>query len=195
MIIGIDVMHPSPDSKNNAPSVARVVASINANCGQWPDSIRAQDREVEMMGDLRIMMRECLWLWKKNNKQNLSDSVLIYRDGVSESQCAEVVKTDFLATKAAIIAESGPVGKKGDVAMVVVGKRHHTSSSLLKKRKRNSDRGITGKIFGILHAGTNWFVRHGQAGTLRTVEFTASNLQELVSLSSHQTRPVLTLTT
>jgi len=36
MVVGVDVTHPSPRSREGTPSVAGVVASIDEKCGKWP---------------------------------------------------------------------------------------------------------------------------------------------------------------
>lgn len=42
MIIGIDVTHPSPTSREGSPSIAAVVASVDDSFVQYPASLRIQ---------------------------------------------------------------------------------------------------------------------------------------------------------
>lgn len=55
VVVRIDVTHPSPGSASNAPSVASMVASIDANIAQWPADVRTQTARQEMVGDLEGM--------------------------------------------------------------------------------------------------------------------------------------------
>lgn len=50
MVVGIDVTHPSPGLASNAPSVASMAASIDANLAQWPADIRIQTACQEIVG-------------------------------------------------------------------------------------------------------------------------------------------------
>ena len=68
MVIGIDVTHLSPGSKRNAPSIAGMVASINKFMGQWPADLRIQQGRIEMVSDLKDMLKSRRFIWKENNK-------------------------------------------------------------------------------------------------------------------------------
>ena len=86
IIFGIDVTHPSPGSSETAPSIAGVVASIDAMFSQYPASMRRQQGYKEMVTDLEEMIIERLRLWQKRNQDRLPNKVIVYRDGVSEGQ-------------------------------------------------------------------------------------------------------------
>ena len=80
MLVGIDVTHPSGSMKGT-PSIAGVVASINADFNHFPGSIRCQESRKEMVSELDAMMEERLKLWmSKNNNQEL-ENIVVYRDG------------------------------------------------------------------------------------------------------------------
>ena len=129
MVMGIDVTHPSPGQIKEGPSIAAVVASIDKHLAQWPCSLRTQRREFKGADEvvkppqLGPMVSERLDLWMQNNKGNLPERILVYRDGVSESQYEEILRTEVPVIQAECV-------KKGSnstlVAFVVVGKRHHT---------------------------------------------------------------------
>lgn len=129
MVVGIDVTHPSPGQIKDGPSIAAVVASIDKNLSQWPCSLRTQRREfrgadeVVKPPQLGPMMIERLNMWKKNNKNTLPDRILVYRDGVSESQYEEVLRTEVEVIYQACERAGS---KTTQVAFIVVGKRHHT---------------------------------------------------------------------
>ena len=52
MVVGLDVTHPSPGSKEGAPSVAAIVASVDKFLGQWPGSFSIQEGRKEMVSSL-----------------------------------------------------------------------------------------------------------------------------------------------
>ncbi|KAI9888112.1 MAG: hypothetical protein M1823_000047 [Watsoniomyces obsoletus] len=126
MIVGIDVTHPSPDSRKGAPSVAGVVASINDRYAQWPASVRVQTGRQEMVGELAQMMVERLRAYQKNNMQALPQNIVVYRDGVSEGQYQIVLNEESPAIDKAIAEVYGPKVAKPKVSIIIVGKRHHT---------------------------------------------------------------------
>lgn len=129
MIVGIDVTHPSPGSKN-APSVAGVVASVDRWLGQWPSVLSIQKSRKEMVTELGIMLKSRLELWRKRAKHTAyPENIIIYRDGVSEGQYQSVLDEELPQIRAAC-KEVYPVAdqKKGlpRLTIAVVGKRHHT---------------------------------------------------------------------
>ena len=80
MLVGIDVTHPSGSMKGT-PSIAGVVASINAEFNHFPGSIRCQESRKEMVSELDAMMEERLKLWMSNNNNQELENIVIYRDG------------------------------------------------------------------------------------------------------------------
>jgi len=47
MIVGIDVTHPGPTSREGTPSIAAVVASVDDSFVQFPASMRVQQPKKE----------------------------------------------------------------------------------------------------------------------------------------------------
>ncbi|KAG4268337.1 hypothetical protein FPRO04_12443 [Fusarium proliferatum] len=87
MAIGIDVTHPLPGSPSDASSVSAMVASVDKFLGQWPVTLRVQRARQESGDHLTEMIKSRLGLWKtKDEHATLPKNILIYRDGVSESQ-------------------------------------------------------------------------------------------------------------
>ncbi|KAI6355982.1 hypothetical protein MCOR25_008028 [Pyricularia grisea] len=125
MIVGIDVTHPAAGA-TAAPSIAAMVASTDSNLAQWPGevSIQTQARK-EQVDALTSMLQNRLKIWKARNNQSLPDNILVYRDGVSEGQYAMVQQIEIPLLEKACEAEYSP-GKKPNMTVVVVGKRHHT---------------------------------------------------------------------
>ncbi|KAJ7117885.1 argonaute-like protein [Mycena crocata] len=161
MIVGIDVTHPGPTSREGSPSIAAVVASVDDAFVQFPASLRIQrpdpNRESkEMLSELRDMLVERLLLYEKKNKI-LPRRIIVFRDGVSEGQFDIVVREE----KAQILEafqkfntkDRGPKPYRPAVAIVICGKRHHArfypTSSDLADRNGNTrpgtvvDKGVT----------------------------------------------------
>jgi eukaryotic translation initiation factor 2C len=129
MVVGIDVTHPSPGSKETAPSVAGIVASIDKFLGQWPAEFAIQDeRKKEMVSSLEYMFLSRLKMWQKHNN-DLPENILIYRDGVSEGQYQLLLDQELpLVRKACKQLYPGTATKQGlpKISIIVCGKRHHT---------------------------------------------------------------------
>ncbi|KAK2751052.1 Nucleolar Complex 2 protein [Myotisia sp. PD_48] len=124
MYLGIDVTHPTgTDSIPNAPSIAGVVANCDSLLGQWPASLRVQERRVEIVQSLSEMVIERLKSWK--DQKFLPQKIVVYRDGVSESQYQQVLDSELNAINNAIETYYGTVCRP-KVTMIIVGKRHHT---------------------------------------------------------------------
>lgn len=130
MVVGIDVTHPSPGSASNAPSVASMVASIDANLAQWPADIRIQTARQEMVVDLEGMLKVRLGLWKTlGNHQSFPENLLIYRDGVSEDQYLKVLDEELpQLIRACRELYPAPDTKRQlpRITIIIVGKRHYT---------------------------------------------------------------------
>ncbi|KAJ7471966.1 argonaute-like protein [Mycena latifolia] len=161
MLVGIDVTHPGPTSREGSPSIAAVVASVDDNFVQFPASLRIQrpdpNRESkEMLSELRDMLVERLLVYEKKNK-TLPQRIIVFRDGVSEGQFDIVVREEKaqileafqkLSTKA-----RGPKPYRPSFAIVICGKRHHarfySTSSQFADRNGNTrpgtvvDKGVT----------------------------------------------------
>lgn len=125
MLVGIDITHPSPDSSDESPSIAGVVASTNKHLCQWPGSIRSQTGRKEMVEGLTAMMGERLDLWVEVNKM-LPKKIIIYRDGVSEGQYRLILEQELPAIQAAFTEKYGKREFWPKLSIIVVGKRHHT---------------------------------------------------------------------
>ncbi|KAJ7226883.1 argonaute-like protein [Mycena pura] len=181
MMVGIDVTHPGPGSREGSPSIAAVVASVDDNFVQFPASLRIQkpdpNRESkEMVTELRDMLVERLLLYEKKNK-SLPQRIIVFRDGVSEGQFDIVVKeeqTQILeAFRRLSTKERGGKPYRPSLTIVICGKRHHArfypTTSNLADRNGNTqpgtvvDKGVTA-VFDFdfylqAHAGLKGTVR------------------------------------
>ncbi|KAJ7640433.1 argonaute-like protein [Mycena polygramma] len=161
MMVGIDVTHPSPTSKEGSPSIAAVVASVDDNFVQFPASLRIQrpdpNRESkEMLSELRDMLVERLIVYEKKNKV-LPQRIIVFRDGVSEGQFDIVIREEkaqmLEAFKKLSTEARGPKPYRPLFSIVICGKRHHArfypTSSDLADRNGNTrpgtvvDKGVT----------------------------------------------------
>lgn len=168
IVFGIDVTHPSPGSAESAPSIAGVVASVDALFSQYPASMRTQKGREEMVAELEEMIVERLSLWRKRNQNRLPSKVIVYRDGVSEGQYRLVLENELPAFVAAFEKLYGAQPKHPKLSIVIVGKRHHTRfypTQLADTDSRTGnpmpgtvvDRGVTGEklfdFFLLAHQG------------------------------------------
>lgn len=126
MLVGMDVTHPSPGSLPKSPSVVGVVANTDPSFGQWPGSVRIQSHR-EMITNLKEMFNERLEAWLRRNN-NLPERILIYRDGVSETQLQDVLEEELSQIEVAceIRYKTKTTGVYPKISMFVCGKRHHT---------------------------------------------------------------------
>jgi len=129
MVVGMDVTHPSPGSKETAPSAAGIVASIDKFLGQWPATFSIQEGRNEMIQSLEPMFASRLKLWQRHNKQALPDNIIIYRDGVSEGQYQLLLDNELpLIRNACRQIYPATATKQGfpKISIIVCGKRHNT---------------------------------------------------------------------
>lgn len=130
MVAGLDVTHPSPRSKENAPSILGFVCSTDGTCTNFPGMIRLQPRFQEKADHLVDLFMLRLGIWKEMHG-NLPENILLYRDGVSEGQYQMVVDEELPQIQHACKPLYGrTLAEKGipRITIVVVGKRHHVSS-------------------------------------------------------------------
>ena len=125
MVVGIDVVHPSPGS--GKASVASMVASIDKNLAQWPVDLQVQVREgQEMLDKIDIMLKSRLALWRKHHNV-YPENILVYRDGVSESQYQQVLDEELARMRDCSKTLYNNVGEaRPRFTLIIVGKRHHT---------------------------------------------------------------------
>ncbi|KAL9682899.1 hypothetical protein QQ045_014710 [Rhodiola kirilowii] len=133
MIIGMDVSHGSP-RRPDAPSIAAVVGSLS-----WPlisrykASVRAQSSKVEMIESLYKpledgtddgMIRELLVEFYRSSNHCKPKQIIIFRDGISESQFSQVLNVELDQ----IIKAYQHLGEVDfpKFTVLVAQKKHHT---------------------------------------------------------------------
>ncbi|KAE9566762.1 hypothetical protein CGMCC3_g17070 [Colletotrichum fructicola] len=128
MIIGYDVTHPTNMSNDRsiAPSLVRMVASVDRDLGQWPAVAWEQPPRQEMLGDkLTEHFKHRLVLWRQRNQNKLPESIIIYRDGVSESQFTQVLEIELPMIRKAC-DQLYPPKQRPKLAVIMSVKRHQT---------------------------------------------------------------------
>ncbi|KAI8573322.1 hypothetical protein RHMOL_Rhmol01G0268200 [Rhododendron molle] len=202
MIIGMDVSHGSP-GQSDVPSIAAVVSSRN-----WPfisryrASVRTQSPKVEMIDSLykRVsdteddgILREALLEFYVSSGKRKPDQIIIFRDGVSESQFNQVLNIELDQ----IIEACKCLDEKWSPKFVVIvaQKNHHTKFF----QPGSPDNVPPGTVIDnkVCHPRGNDFYLCAHAGMIGTtrpthyhvlldeVGFSADELQELVHSLSY----------
>ena len=131
---GADGTHPSPSpteptKSNDIPSIAAVVASMDANATKYQARVRAQRHKKgrgaqEIINDLAAIVRELLIEFYKANGKLKPSKIIFYRDGVSEGQFDQVLAHEVRAVQEACIKLEKEYRPR--ITFIVVQKRHHT---------------------------------------------------------------------
>ncbi|RDB21330.1 Protein argonaute-2 [Hypsizygus marmoreus] len=122
MVMGADVSHPAPGSM--LPSIASLVASMDADMLRYVASIRVQETRTEMIQDLAAMFKAALITFRQKNNNYLPLRIMMFRDGVSEGEFMTVrdMEVDAMTPVVLELYQNGP---KPELTFIVVGKRHH----------------------------------------------------------------------
>ncbi|KAG6810227.1 hypothetical protein H0H92_012816 [Tricholoma furcatifolium] len=127
MMVGIDVTHPGPKSRDGTPSIAALVASVDDSFVQFPSCLRIQRGKKEMLGELTGMLVERLLAYEKKNKK-LPERIFVFRDGVSEGQFDIVIQDELPQILDAFKKFETKERKskyRPQLSIVICGKRHH----------------------------------------------------------------------
>ncbi|KAK4686649.1 eukaryotic translation initiation factor 2C, partial [Tremellales sp. Uapishka_1] len=122
MMLGADVTHPPPGRGDIQPSIAVTVAAVNGENNRFQPIIRLQEGRKEIIGDFADMIYQHIAKFEANTKAKPA-KIIMFRDGVSEGQYAQVVDNELAAIKAAA-AKFGPAYKP-KITFVVCAKRHN----------------------------------------------------------------------
>ncbi|GMI94287.1 OVEREXPRESSOR OF CATIONIC PEROXIDASE 11, ARGONAUTE 4 [Hibiscus trionum] len=202
IILGMDVSHGSP-GQSDIPSIAAVVSSR-----QWPlisryrASVRTQSPKLEMIDSLfkRVsdkedegIIREVLLDFYTSSGKRKPDQIIIFRDGVSESQFNQVlnIELDQVIEACKFLDESW----NPKFVVIVAQKNHHTKFF----QQGSPDNVPPGTVIDnkICHPKNNDFYLCAHAGMIGTtrpthyhvlldqIGFSADDLQELVHALSY----------
>lgn len=121
IVFGADVTHPGIGDLGK-PSIAALVASMDDKISKYTSLISVQESRMELIADLKNMVKAQLRNFYGAQRKKPT-KILFYRDGVSEGQFAQVLKTEVTAIKNACTEIEA--GYAPTVTFVVVQKRHH----------------------------------------------------------------------
>ncbi|KAG0293797.1 Eukaryotic translation initiation factor 2C [Dissophora globulifera] len=121
ILFGADVSHPAPTDKNR-PSIASLVGSMDAMAARYSATVRVQTARTENIADLGGMVVELLKTFYQTCGQK-PERILFYRDGVSEGQFAEILRSEVASIRAACTMLDA--NYRPTITFVVVQKRHH----------------------------------------------------------------------
>jgi eukaryotic translation initiation factor 2C len=122
IFLGADVTHP-PAGDIRKPSIAALVASMDAHPSRYCASVRVQQHKKETITDLSNMVRELMIEFYKATHFK-PQRIVLYRGGVSEGQFTSVLHHELRAIREACVKLEE--GYTPGVTFVVVQKRHHT---------------------------------------------------------------------
>lgn len=122
MILGADVTHPMAGGRS--PSVAALVGSRDRQGVQYSGAIRNQPGRQEVIKDIGEMFKEVYEQWRANFQYKVHvNTVIMFRDGVSDGQFEEVMEVELEAIRKACTQISSSCRPK--ITYIIVTKRHH----------------------------------------------------------------------
>ncbi|THU93245.1 argonaute-like protein [Dendrothele bispora CBS 962.96] len=127
IVMGADVIHPAPGSEGR-PSYAAVVGSIDSSLAKYAAVSQVQTSRQEIISGLDEMTKKILRenrehqiRFEKKSPPRPPESIIVYRDGVSEGQFKAVLDSELPLIKNA--CKEMKINPK--ITLIVVGKRHH----------------------------------------------------------------------
>jgi eukaryotic translation initiation factor 2C len=123
MLVGIDVSHPEKGSTQ--PSLAAVVGTIDGTATKYVAHISAQAANTEMVSALTTAMTGLLTTFKQRNRGQFPETILVYRDGVSDGQYDQVLAAELPCIQEAV-ALMGYPAEAVKIAIVICTKGHRT---------------------------------------------------------------------
>jgi len=118
MVIGIDVCHAGPNS------VVGFCASTNNSYTLFYSDIVVQKKNTEIVStDLGRCLKNAAVHFKHQNKGQLPDRILIYRDGVGEGMRTIIIDKEVSQFKEALADLYNKVSGPPTVTLVIVNKR------------------------------------------------------------------------
>ncbi|KAL3320560.1 argonaute 1 [Cichlidogyrus casuarinus] len=122
IFLGADVTHP-PAGDKSKPSIAAVVASMDAHPSRYSATVRVQSHRQEIIQELSSMVRDLLLQFYCATRFKPT-RIIYYRDGVSEGQFTNVLNFELRAIREACLKLE--LAYQPGITFIVVQKRHHT---------------------------------------------------------------------
>ena len=122
LIMGIYTLQSTEEKKPvGMPSIATVVANVDASCSQWPASIHIQTEGVNspLITDLAPLVRERLDAWRKANNDECPKHVIVYRHGVCGNALQDLKDIEIAAIKS-VLDEANSTNPPDSPALTVV---------------------------------------------------------------------------
>jgi len=135
IVFGADVTHPPPGGDPNRSSIVSLVGSMDAQCARYHASLRTQQAKLEIIQDIKSMMKELLVAFYKSTGTK-PERILFYRDGISEGQFNEALRVEIAEIFKAF--EEMEHGYRPTLTYVVVQKRHH--AKFFPRNRDDADR-------------------------------------------------------
>ncbi|PWN36377.1 Piwi-domain-containing protein [Meira miltonrushii] len=137
MMIGIDVRHPP--SRLQHDSVVAAVATLNGQGTRLGSQISTQfnpnlGHQQETVLDGKGMFIGLLNSWKKFNGGHLPESIIVFRDGVSQSEYTQVKEFEVTQLKQACTDTNTANDDQPKITYVVATKKHHLRMFALDER-------------------------------------------------------------
>jgi eukaryotic translation initiation factor 2C len=128
MVMGADLTHPPPGSEDQRSAVG-VVASMDQYLSQYALHGMVQEKTEkgrEVIIDLKEAVKALLLQFYRRNNQKKPESIIFYRDGVSQGEFPKVIQHEYTAIKTAC-AEMGDRSADYNprVTFITVQKRHN----------------------------------------------------------------------
>lgn len=123
MLVGIDVSHPEPGADRQ--SMAAVVGSVDGAATKYVAHISAQAGRQEMVSDLTNAMSCLLTSFRQRNNKRMPETIVVYRDGVSEGQYHAVLNDELPRIREAVVLQGYPEDAV-KIAVVICTKGHNT---------------------------------------------------------------------
>ncbi len=137
IFFGADVTHP-PAGDRTKPSIAAVVASMDAHPSRYAATVRVQPHRQEIIGELSNMVKELLIQFYRSTHFKPT-RIIFYRDGISEGQFDKLQFIELNAIREACMKLEN--GYQPGITYVVVQKRHHTRLFCADKKEQSGKSG------------------------------------------------------
>ena len=144
MYVGIDLRH-SPTGPDDQRSIATVVASADDVPSRYFKEIYIQNKfshkhkqRIEYVVNMKDIMKSLIHQYFVKHDNVPPTAIVVYRDGISESEFDQVLEKEIMATREACV-ELFPAYQPY-LTYIVVNKNHHTRF-ILANSNRNIEAG------------------------------------------------------
>ncbi len=122
IILGADVTHPTGNS--DGASIAALVGSVNKEGTQFSSCFSRVEAGKEEITDMKEMFRKAYLRWHGTaSRRTVADSVIMFRDGVSEGQFQKVMDIEVEGIRRSCMSIHKALNPK--ITYIICTKRHH----------------------------------------------------------------------